>query len=112
MRRQVRDYVAPEVRRSRIAVQKNDRVALPDVDVGHLDAGGVEALARMGIGGGIDASLMACLLLARMSLRDTTRPRAAQGARKSRLRRRAAIADSVCLRGERLHYCRLTSRGG
>ena len=51
MRRQVRDYVAPEVGRGRIAVQKDDRVALADVDVGHLDAGGIEPLAWMGIGG-------------------------------------------------------------
>ena len=34
---QVRHHVAPQVRRGRIAVQKDDRIALAMVDIGHLE---------------------------------------------------------------------------
>src|ERR1700691_1898777 len=47
----MRDDVAPQIGRGRIAVQKDDRVALAEVDVGHLDARCLETLAGMWING-------------------------------------------------------------
>src|SRR6185437_8035447 len=46
---QVRNHVAPEIRRSRVAVQKNDRIAAPAVDVCYRGSGDCDVAPRMRI---------------------------------------------------------------